>query len=77
MLGIRKPTKSALFATSESVAENPCSKELAASLAEGDSVEEILKDFPTLKAEDVQAAIAFAAASAEEDLPVPEVPHIR
>jgi uncharacterized protein (DUF433 family) len=48
-----------------------------ASLAGGDSVEEILADFPSLKAEDVQAAIAFAAASAEEDLPVPAVPHIR
>jgi uncharacterized protein (DUF433 family) len=48
-----------------------------ASLAGGDSVEEILADFPSLTAEDVQAAIAFAAASAEEDLPVPEVPHIR
>lgn len=48
-----------------------------ASLADGDSVEEILKDFPSLKAEDVQAAIAFAAASAEEDLPVSEIPHIR
>ena len=50
---------------------------ILASLAEGDSIEEILKDFPSLKAEDIQAAIAFAAASAEEDLPVPEVPHIR
>ncbi len=48
-----------------------------ASLADGDSVEEILADFPSLKVEDVQAAIAFAAASAEEDLPVPEVPRIR
>jgi len=48
-----------------------------ASLADGDSVEEILADFPSLKGEDVQAAIVFAAASAEEDLPVPEVPHIR
>jgi uncharacterized protein (DUF433 family) len=48
-----------------------------ASLAGGDSVDEILADFPSLKAEDVQAAIAFAAASAEEDLPVPAVPHIR
>lgn len=50
---------------------------ILASLAEGDPVEEILKDFPSLKAEDIRAAIAFAAASAEEDLPVPEVPHIR
>jgi len=48
-----------------------------ASLADGDSAEEILADFPTLKPEDVQAAIAFAAASAEEDLPVSEVPPIR
>jgi uncharacterized protein (DUF433 family) len=48
-----------------------------ASLASGDSVEEILADFPSLTAEDVRAAIAFAAASAEEDLPVPAVPHIR
>lgn len=48
-----------------------------ASLAGGDTTEDILSDFPTLKAEDVQAAIAFAAASAEEDLPVPAVPHIR
>ena len=48
-----------------------------ASLADGDSTEEILANFPSLKSEDVQAAIAFAAASAEEDLPVPEVPHIR
>lgn len=48
-----------------------------ASLADGDSVQEILADFPSLKAEDVHAAIAFAAASAEEDLPVAEIPHIR
>ncbi len=48
-----------------------------ASLADGDSAEEILADFPSLKVEDIQAAIAFAAASAEEDLPVPAVPRIR
>ena len=53
------------------------SRILLASLAAGDSAEEILADFPSLKPEDVQAAIAFAAASAEEDLPVPEIPHIR
>jgi uncharacterized protein (DUF433 family) len=35
-----------------------------ASLAAGDSVEDILADFPTLKTGDVQAAIAVAAASA-------------
>jgi uncharacterized protein (DUF433 family) len=45
-----------------------------ASLADGDSVEDILEDFPSLKREDVWAAISFAAASAEEDEPVPAVP---
>jgi len=48
-----------------------------ASLAAGDTAEEVLADFPTLKPEDVQAAVAFAAASAEEDLPVPAAPNIR
>jgi uncharacterized protein (DUF433 family) len=46
-----------------------------ASLADGDSVEQILEGFPTLTPEDVRAAIAFAAASAEEDLPVPALPY--
>ena len=50
-------------------------KTVLASLAEGDSVEDILADFPTLKAEDIQAAIRFAAASAEEDLPAPAIPN--
>ena len=45
-----------------------------ASLAEGASVAEILADFPTLSEEDVRAAIAFAAASAQEDLPLVETP---
>jgi uncharacterized protein (DUF433 family) len=40
-----------------------------ASLAEGASVDEIVRDFPTLTESDVRAAIAFAAASAQEDLP--------
>ncbi len=48
-----------------------------ASLADGDAVEKILAAFPSLTPEDIQAAIAFAAASAEEDLPVPAVPDIR
>lgn len=47
-----------------------------ASLAEGASVEEILADFPSLSAEDMRAVIAFAAASAEEDLPVPGIPDV-
>ena len=45
-----------------------------ASLAEGASTAEILADFPTLSAEDVRAAIAFAATSAQEDLPLAELP---
>ncbi len=49
---------------------------ILASLAEGATVEEILEDFPTLSEKDVRAAIAFAAASAEEDLPVPGVPYV-
>lgn len=47
-----------------------------ASLAEGATIEEILGDFPTLKEKDVRAVIAFAAASAEEDLPLPAIPSI-
>ena len=47
-----------------------------ASLAEGASIEEIVADFPTLTTDDVRAVIAFAAASAEEDLPVPGVPDV-
>jgi uncharacterized protein (DUF433 family) len=48
-----------------------------ASLAEGDTPEQVIAAFPSLTPEDLQAAIVFAAASAEEDLPIPEVPHIR
>ena len=45
-----------------------------ASLAEGATTAEILADFPTLCDDDVRAAIAFAATSAQEDLPVAESP---
>ncbi len=48
-----------------------------ASLAEGDTAEKILTDFPSLTPEDIQSAIAFAAASAEEDLPTAAVPEFR
>ncbi len=44
------------------------------SLAEGATTDEILASFPTLTREDVAAAIAFAAASAAEDIPVPPLP---
>ena len=47
---------------------------ILASLAEGARVEEILDDFPTLKEDDVRAVIAFAATSAEEDIPFPSIP---
>jgi len=47
---------------------------LLASLAEGASAEEIRADFPTVTPEAVRAVVAFAAASAEEDLPVPPMP---
>ena len=47
-----------------------------ASLAEGASTDEILRDFPSLGAEHVRAAIAFAAVAAKEDLPIPAVPVI-
>ncbi len=49
---------------------------ILASLAEGNSEDEILHSFPALRREDVWTVIAFAAASAEEDLPVPELPAI-
>jgi uncharacterized protein (DUF433 family) len=48
-----------------------------ASLGAGDSPDQILIDFPSLKPEDIQAAIVFAATSAEEDLPLPAVPLIK
>lgn len=48
-----------------------------ASLAAGDSEEDILTSFPSLTHEDVRAAIAFAASSAEEDLPLLPAPDIR
>jgi uncharacterized protein (DUF433 family) len=40
-------------------------------LANGETTEHILKEFPSLTEEDVRAVIAFAAASAGEDLPAP------
>ena len=45
-----------------------------ASLAEGDSIQDILSDFPTLTEDAVRAVIAFAATAAEEDQPVPAIP---
>lgn len=47
---------------------------ILASLAEGAWIDEILTDFPTLTEAQVRAVIAFAAASAEEDLPMLALP---
>ena len=49
---------------------------ILASLAEGATIDEIVKDFPTVTEQAVRAIIAFAAASAEEDLPLPSVPSL-
>lgn len=49
---------------------------ILASLAEGASIQDILADFPSLTEMSVRAVIAFAATSAEEDLPLPSIPHI-
>ena len=49
---------------------------ILASLAEGASFDELLEDFPTLSEKHVRAVIAFAAASAEEDLPLKSLPQI-
>ena len=40
-------------------------------LAHGESSVTILKEFPSIGEEDLRAVIAFAAASAAEDLPAP------
>jgi uncharacterized protein (DUF433 family) len=48
---------------------------ILASLAEGASIQDILVDFPSLTELSVRAVIAFAATSAEEDLPLPSIPH--
>lgn len=47
---------------------------ILASLAEGAWIDEILADFPTITEAQVRAVIAFAAASAEEDLPMIAMP---
>ena len=47
-----------------------------ASLAEGDSFEQILSAFPSLTEEHLKAAVAFAAGSALEDQPLPAVPKL-
>ena len=47
-----------------------------ASLAQGSTVAELLREFPTLSEEAIRAVIAFAAASAQEDIPMPGLPDV-
>ncbi len=51
-------------------------KTVLASLSEGASNEEILQDFPSLTEQHIRAAIAFAATSAQEDLPLMGIPNL-
>jgi uncharacterized protein (DUF433 family) len=44
------------------------------SLAEGVTIEDIRVDFPTVSEEAIWAVVAFAAASAQEDMPLPAMP---
>jgi uncharacterized protein (DUF433 family) len=44
-----------------------------ADLADGASIQDVLRDFPSLSEEHVRAAIAFAAAAARDDMPVPAI----
>jgi uncharacterized protein (DUF433 family) len=44
-----------------------------ADLADGAAIQDILRDFPSLTEEHVRAAIAFAAAAARDDMPVPAI----
>ena len=50
---------------------------ILASLAEGDSEEILLESFSSLKPIHIKAAIAFAAASAVEDMPFKSIPTLR
>ena len=49
---------------------------LLASLAEGATVEEVMEDFPTVSRDGIRAVIAFAAAAAGDDLPIPPAPEV-
>ena len=46
---------------------------MLADLADGATIEDVVKDFPSLTEEDVRAAIAFAAAAARDDMPLPAI----
>jgi uncharacterized protein (DUF433 family) len=44
-----------------------------ADLADGASIQEVVRDFPSLTEDQVRASIAFAAAAARDDMPVPAI----
>jgi uncharacterized protein (DUF433 family) len=46
-----------------------------ASLAEGSSFDEILKDYPSQSGDQLRAVVACAAATAKEDLPLLALPN--
>jgi uncharacterized protein (DUF433 family) len=49
--------------------------QIIAMLANGDTVESLLKAYPTINSEDVSACLAYAAFLAEEQItPIEEVP---
>lgn len=50
---------------------------ILASLADRDSHEEILRDFPALTVDHLRLVVRYAAASAQKDLPTPGVPSWR
>ena len=49
---------------------------ILASLDQGATEAQILRDFPTVNADALRAVIAFATASAQEDLPLPDIPDV-
>ena len=51
-------------------------RNILASLAAGETEKEILEAYPALRDEDIRAAIAFAAASAVDDMPMSVLPPV-
>jgi uncharacterized protein (DUF433 family) len=49
---------------------------ILASLAEGSTAEDIRNDFPSLRFDQIQAVIMFAAEAASDDFPTPPVPDV-
>lgn len=49
---------------------------ILASLADGDSEDDIRRNFPAVTNDNIRAVIAFAAAAAADDLPLSELPRL-